>query len=239
MLCYTGGASYILRAAIHFLIKKIEIMLERRKRELLEKKPGAVLEDYPKVVWVRILKCLIDLATSHLTLGLRGKFNTALEDNLSKASAKHHLISIEVDVNDFDQWGKLTTSGMKTFWQEFDKGMKKFDHGEISLHPRKPAAKSQGSQSEANPRTTACKLLTPPRERIPNHQVRKDNTDRHHRQRSRSSSHNCKHGHAHHHSTPSSHSYHRNHSDGCRKSEHCYRSRSPHHRSNDRCRSHH
>ena len=129
--CYTAGASYILGAAIHFLIKKIEILLEQRKCELLDKKPGVVLEDYPKVVWVRMLKRPMDLAVSHLTLGLHGKFNTALEDNLSKASDKHHLISIEVDINDFNQWGKLTASGMKTFWREFDKGMQKFDHGEI------------------------------------------------------------------------------------------------------------
>ena len=129
--CYKTSPSYVLGSAIHQILKKLEKAIERRKCELLEKKPGALQDNFPKVVWIRMLRRPSKIADSHRILSLRGKFNQALEDNLAIASDKHHLMSIEIDEEDFDHWGKITQPGMITFWKELDRGLMKFDRNEI------------------------------------------------------------------------------------------------------------
>ena len=132
----TQGGTYILGAAIHYLIKHLEKFIERRKTDLLDKKPGALMNDLPKIVWVRMLKRPKNLSTTLSAIQMWGKFNSLLEEHLALASNKHHLISIEVDETDFNCYGELTSTGMCTFWDELDRGMKKFDFGEITLKPR-------------------------------------------------------------------------------------------------------
>ena len=42
---------------IHYLVKQIDMIIERRCMDLLDKKPGSVCkDDQPKIVWVRMLK---------------------------------------------------------------------------------------------------------------------------------------------------------------------------------------
>ena len=50
------GSSYVLGAAIHYIVRQIDILLERRKLDLFDKKPGVLLDEYPKVVSIRMLK---------------------------------------------------------------------------------------------------------------------------------------------------------------------------------------
>ena len=104
-------SSMVIGACLHYLIMQIDLMIERRKQDLLVKKPGALMSDeFPKIVWVRMLK--------------RPK-----ADN-------HYIMSIDVSLNDFDLTGHLTSSGKATFWKEVNQGLMKFDHGKITLRPR-------------------------------------------------------------------------------------------------------
>ena len=47
----------------------------------------------------------------------------------------HHIISIEVDLAQYDRQGFLSSSGKEDFWREIDKGMKRFDSSDITLRP--------------------------------------------------------------------------------------------------------
>ena len=77
---------------------------------------------------------------------LRGKFNSILEECLLDGSKEHHdIMSIDIDLNEFDYSGGLTQTGMNTFWKEVNHAMSKFDTGEITLKCRKFITKQQQS----------------------------------------------------------------------------------------------
>ena len=135
---YSFGSTYILGKALHYLVKEIGIVIQRRKMELMEKKPGTVVPDYPKVIWVRMLKRPKDIPVIGFTeaLSMRGKFNSIREEMLTVINpGENHLISITVPENDFNMQGDLSNTGKTCFWSEMDRGLKKFDLGEISLKP--------------------------------------------------------------------------------------------------------
>ena len=74
-----AGASVIIGVLLHYIIKRIDVMVERRLNDLMSKKPGAVYEKqpYPKIIWVRMLKR--DLTSvPNLPFALRSKFNNIL-----------------------------------------------------------------------------------------------------------------------------------------------------------------
>ena len=54
--CYAFRASYILGSAIYFIIRQMNILIERRCVDLLDKKPGAVKPEPPKIIWTQMLK---------------------------------------------------------------------------------------------------------------------------------------------------------------------------------------
>ena len=48
---------------------------------------------------------------------MRGKFNAILEDRLLDGNAdNHYIVSINIDMNEFDLVGNLTESGKKHLW---------------------------------------------------------------------------------------------------------------------------
>ena len=132
-------AGYVMGAIIYYIIKQIDLLAERHKTDILNKKPGAYCDEHPKIVWVRMLKCPKQEfpAEVHRVISLRGKFNSVLEERLLDAKGSHHIMSILVDMTEFDMWGDLTMKGKYNFWREVDRAMKKFDLNEITLNPRK------------------------------------------------------------------------------------------------------
>ena len=132
-------SSMVIGACLHYLIMQIDLMIERRKQDLLVKKPGALMSDeFPKIVWVRMLKCpKLNLTNNKAIYQLRSKFNAILEERLRDGKAdNHYIMSIHVSLNDFDLTGHLTSSGKATFWKEVNQGLMKFNHGKITLRPR-------------------------------------------------------------------------------------------------------
>ena len=155
-----NGISIIIGAILHHIIKQINIFIERRKVDLRDKKPGGMLDDeFPKIVWIRMVKR--PKLSNHL-YSLRSKFNVILEDRLQDGNADNHFImSIDVNLNEFDLTGGLTKSGCKQFWHEVNQGMKKFTENDITLMPRQIAKKKAEAKAKDVP---ALKLPTPPRE---------------------------------------------------------------------------
>ena len=157
------NAALVMGSTIHYLIKQIDMFLERRRQDLADKKKGALLLSDTKVVWVRMLKRPAITHNKDFTetsspslaaYALRGKFNSILEERLFDGKDNcHRIMSIDVQASEFDRSGSLTSAGKEEFWEEVNRGMKKLDKGKISLLPRKPV---QGSKN------TGKKLPKPP-----------------------------------------------------------------------------
>ena len=49
-------ASYVMGTSLHYIIHQIDMFINRCKMELLDKKPGALVPEHPKIIWVRMLK---------------------------------------------------------------------------------------------------------------------------------------------------------------------------------------
>ena len=133
--------AFTIGAAIYYLLKQINITVECRKQDLLDKRPGALNPNNPTFIWVRMLRCPHNIISekSKALFALRGKFNSILEERLAEdGSGMHHLISIEINDENFDFTGCITSAGKSIFWRELDRGLSKFDKGEITLKPRKP-----------------------------------------------------------------------------------------------------
>ena len=88
-------------------------------------------------------------------LPMRNKFNAALEECVATLNDSFHLVSIEVHEADFDLSGGLTSFGKTTFWKELNRGLKKFDKGEITLKPCKPS-KGDSKLTPSTARSTRC-----------------------------------------------------------------------------------
>ena len=124
-------------------------------------------EQQTKFVWVRMLKRpYIEGDKAKAVFGLRGKFNSQLEECLSEGEANtHRIMSIEVRPEEFDRQGNLTLAGKEIFWKEVNRAMRKLDNDVISLFPRKfhnqqNAVKTAEQRSLPYPRPIARKKLT-------------------------------------------------------------------------------
>ena len=145
----------------------MNIAINRSRIDLTDKKPGAVVDDgYPKIIWTRMLRrpTSIPMVGRGRALVLHGCFNSILEERLVEEGGNLQLISIEVQDNEFDMTGHLTTSGMNTFWKEMDRGLKHFDCDEIKLLPRIPSKQqSKNDRDRSQPRAhNAQRHHTPP-----------------------------------------------------------------------------
>ena len=68
---------------------------------------------------------------------MRNKFNGILEDRLVDGNyMNHYLVSIDIDLHQFDLMGGLTTAGMAQFWRELNRAIQKFDINKVTLRPR-------------------------------------------------------------------------------------------------------
>ena len=220
------NSTYKIGEYLHDIIKQHDLHLERRKQDLLAKRPGAInaSQPIPKTIWVRVMKRPnpenFRLTSNAYTF--RGKFNSILEERLLDGNADlHHIMSIEVDQNSFNSSGELTDSGKKQFWSEVDKAIGKFDRGEIALKPRNfnapagtegpPPNQFDPPPSERRHREHTRKCTTSPRNSPGKHRKRSNKS------RSRSRNRHHRHHHHHHHRSRTSRSYSRNRSDRRRR----------------------
>ena len=51
------NTALVMGSTLHYLIKQMDLLIERRKHDMTVKKPGALPPpDWPKLIWVRMLK---------------------------------------------------------------------------------------------------------------------------------------------------------------------------------------
>ena len=182
-------------ASLHYLIKQMDIVTQRRKQDLNTKRPGALKVASTKFIWVRMLRRPPNDSPRKADIfALRGKFNTILEQRLLDGdAANHHIISIDVPAEDFDFSGLLTETGKRYFWKELDKGLQRFLNNDITLKLRVmlngPSQKFMKSTVQKVQRTptgewgSTNKLPTPPPKKVSSkdRQPRRSRSRPHHR----------------------------------------------------------
>ena len=211
-LKWDNGISVEIGASLHYLVKQQDLYLQRRKRELAQKKPGALIaDDYPKIIWIRMLKRPQNLVNGTVFTHRR-KFNSILKERLLDGNAAvHHIMSIDIQQQDFDIGGNLTPGGKTTFWNEVNRAMQKFDADTITLRPRKYKPQiNQNMPKVMNPQEH--KLPSPPPRRGGHSHSRSTSCHKKSSYRSRSRSHHSKRRHR---SSSRHHSGHHNHSSRC------------------------
>ena len=124
---YKIETSLVMGVALHYLVKQVDLLIDRCLTGVREKKPGGIVEDYPKVIWIRMIKCPqnIELPSIKFAQSLRGKYNSLLEECiLDGLKDRHCIMSIEVSPEEFSIWGHLSSFGKSTIWKEIDRGLK-------------------------------------------------------------------------------------------------------------------
>ena len=102
---YNNCNSVVIGACLHHIIRQIDCFINRRKQDLTTKKLGATLnEEFPQVIWVRMLKRPSYLTSNpQSTFSFHGKFNSILEECLFDGREdRHHIMSIEVRLDEFN-----------------------------------------------------------------------------------------------------------------------------------------
>ena len=163
MQAYNFAAAKVMGAALHYIVKQFDLLIEHRKHDLTEKKRGAVIEGHPKIIWVRMLKRPQPVGGSTLNpFMLRGKFNSILEEQIQDGNGNHRIMSIDMQLSEYDNLGTLTAFEKSEFWKEIDRAMKKFDLYEIKLLPRKfQKSENQMTELKVQSEQQRHKLPTP------------------------------------------------------------------------------
>ena len=102
------NSNFMMGVTLHYIIKQIDLFIERRHQDLLHKRIGALAKDYPKTIWVRMIKWPNpdELKKIDVAYSLRGKFNAVLGEWLLDGHADmHHIMSIVVQDEYFTSTG--------------------------------------------------------------------------------------------------------------------------------------
>ena len=136
------GLEVLMEENLSWLFRQMNKVIERRRQDLMYKKPGAVAGSFePRVIWVKMMNRPFDEESEvHMELKqIRAKFNSCLEE-LVRKERYMYIMNLNVfeigNIEDiFDSTGKLTREGKLSFWQELDSIFKRFDRQEIDLKP--------------------------------------------------------------------------------------------------------
>ena len=164
-------SSITIGASIHYIIRQIDIPLDRRHQDLSSKRPGTIIsEQHPYVIWVRMLRRPKDITADTSTVfSLRGKFNSILEERLllDGKDERSRIMSLDVRPDEFDRQGNLTSAGKVLFWKEIDSAIKKLDINKITLRPRPLQNQSSSSEQSKSPAKFVRKMLAEHKEQPP------------------------------------------------------------------------
>ena len=137
---FNYGAAKAITANLTWIMKQANILVHRKRLQILAKKPGALSnKSDPNIIFTRMLK-RADFypigSKMESVCSLRGKFN----EILSQAVAKQDQFLLQIKscntTNHFDMAGILSNKGKFDFWYEMDDLLECFDRNEVKLLPK-------------------------------------------------------------------------------------------------------
>lgn len=133
------GAAKGLATHIQWLVKHIDIMVRRKKLQIIEKRPGAVVDSHPTVIYTTMIRRVDHFkqgSRMEAICSLRPKFNELLSEIVTKSG--HKLLTIKgCNTSDhFNRWGDLSPLSKETFWLEIDDLIHCHDLDKVLLLPK-------------------------------------------------------------------------------------------------------
>ena len=135
---YDYGATKELYENVKWLIRQIDILIQRKKAEILNVRPGALYSTDPKLILVTMIHRPLQFPTGSQmgkVVTLRAKFN----NSLNEVAAEYDYSILSIDSCDsechFDLLRKLNHLGQYTFWKQLNYLLQLFNKKKIYLLP--------------------------------------------------------------------------------------------------------
>ena len=150
-------ADAVINEVLAWILMNMKRAIKSKQDFLLKKRAGAVAENEPKLIWVKMINRFgsttkYDRSNAKLrALALKGKFNRILEDRLADEQS-HYIMDVNMAVNDgqfFTPLNELNGDGRVRYWEEFIEQIKLFDFKQLTL---KPLRKDTATRPEYNQR---------------------------------------------------------------------------------------
>ena len=130
--------------ALTWVINQFERATESKKDDMRCKKPGSIVVNQPKFLWVKMINRVNGNGKGY-TLSFRPQYNADLESILADRTMGHLIADISqalMDANYFDRHNNLNAVGRVKFWEELDKLVEKLDKKSVHLRPTSTASTS-------------------------------------------------------------------------------------------------
>ena len=133
------GATRELAALVNWLTRQIDITIWHKRLQITEKKPGAVNINDPLIIFTTMIRRPITFpqgSKAESICSLRRKFNEILNEAVARQGNNILTVKSCDAPEHFDRSGKLSTLGRKTYWEEIDYLIERFDHNKVKLFPK-------------------------------------------------------------------------------------------------------
>ena len=132
----------IFSEVLDWIINNMKRAVQSKRDHLMRKKAGAVTDNDPKIIWVKMINRFGDGNFKKndpmlRALSQKGKFNHVLEDRLTAEQA-HYVMDVNMAVNDgkyFTAANQLNGDGRVAYWVEITEQIQLFDFRRITLKP--------------------------------------------------------------------------------------------------------
>ena len=143
---YGFGTKTMVESALTWIVEQMERAIDAKKDNLRRRRPGSIISNEPKVIWVKMLS---RLNMRDNTLAFRATFNKALESTLA-AKLNHYIIDPNENMFEkyyFDSNKNITAAGIQHLWNEIDQQVELFEKRKLSLKPLEANNYKRKSQS--------------------------------------------------------------------------------------------
>ena len=126
------GESHVIGSTLNWLICNVENTIDSKREEFRKKKPGALHNSEPKVIWMKIFDRPID---ARGTVTSATKFNNLLEE-LVMPKRYHFTLDISAElvpepINFLPHSSQLSHRGAELLWSAVDHAIEDFDFQRI------------------------------------------------------------------------------------------------------------
>ena len=130
------GITRQMETCIKWLAKEMNKLIETRKEQFADIKPGALpsSDDFPTLIWIKVYDR--PYTRNNFITENRGKFNRGINE-VALREKNCRVMSIEsLGIQHFNSLGNLNYEGKKQLWREINHQMQDFFRNRTRLNPR-------------------------------------------------------------------------------------------------------
>ena len=130
------GVTKNLANIVNWLTRQCEIVIRRKQLQIMEKKPGAITEKQPVLIYATMLRQLEQFQHNSklaAVCSMRNKFNEILNEAIVRQNNKIMHLKSCITLDHFDCMGNLSSKGKSEIWYEIDEIIERFDKGDPKM----------------------------------------------------------------------------------------------------------